>query len=80
MTTAIKSVSVSLEMISYIEKYKISLSEAVKVGVSVILAELGEDQFLNKVNLGRKVQKLAGIVDDLQKKLEVYENVVSKEE
>jgi len=79
MTTAIKSVSVSLELISYIEKYKISLTEAVRVGVSMILADLGETQFLNRVNMGRKIQKMADLIKDLQKKLEVYENVVQKE-
>jgi len=83
MTTAIKSISLSLELLSYVEKFKISLSEAVRVGVSVILADLGEPQFLNRVNLGIKVQNMALIITDLQKKLEVYEsvleNVVQKE-
>jgi len=83
MTTAIKSISLSLELLSYVEKFKISLSEAVRVGVSVILADLGEPQFLNRVNLGIKVQNMAIIITDLQKKLEVYEsvleNVVQKE-
>ena len=78
MTTAIKSVSVSLELISYVEKYKISLSEAVRVGISVILAEMGEPDFLNRVNLGRKVQKLAAIIQDLQTKLEDTQNAVQK--
>jgi len=74
MTTAIKSVSVSLELISWIEKYKISLSEACRVGVSVILAEMGEPEFLNRVNLGRKVQKMAAVIEDLNQKLEKFEN------
>lgn len=78
MTTAIKSVSVSLELLSWVEKYKISLSEAVRVGVSVILAEMGEPEFLNRVNLGRKVQKMAAIIQELQTKLETHENVVQE--
>lgn len=78
MTTAIKSVSVSLDLISLVEKYKISLSEAVRVGISVILAENGEPEFLNRVNLGRKVQKMAAVIEDLTKKLETQENVVQK--
>jgi hypothetical protein len=78
MTTAIKSVSVGLELLSWVEKYKISLSEAVRVGVSVILAEMGETEFLNRVNLGRKVQKMAAVIEDLNKKLENFENVVQK--
>lgn len=78
MTTAIKSVSVGLELLSWVEKYKISLSEAVRVGVSVILAEMGETEFLNRVNLGRKVQKMAAVIEDLNQKLEKFENVVQK--
>lgn len=76
MSTAIKSVSVSLELLPFIEKYKISLSEAVRVGCSVILAEMGEVEYLNKTNLGRKIQRMASMLQDLQAKLEKYENVV----
>lgn len=78
MTTAIKSVSVGLELLSWAEKYKISLSEAVRVGISVILADMGEPEFLNRVNLGRKIQKMAGVIQELNEKLEKYENVVQK--
>lgn len=74
MTTAIKSVSVSLDFISLAEKYNISLSEAVRVGLSVILADLGETQFLNRVNLGRKVQALAQLVKEQQEKINKFEN------
>jgi len=78
MTTAIKSISLSLELLTWVEKYKISLSEAVRVGISVMLADLGEHQFLNRVNLGRKVQKMAGIIDEQQTKLEEMQNVLEK--
>ena len=69
MTTAIKSISLSLELLSWVEKYKISLTEATRVGISVILAELGEPQFLNRVNLGRKVLRMAALIDKQQELL-----------
>ena len=78
MTTAIKSISLSLGFCALQEKYKISLSEAVRVGLSVMLAEMGEPQFLNRINLGRKVQRMAQVIDDLSKQLEA-KHVVPKE-
>lgn len=78
MSTAIKSVSLSLELLPYVEKYKISLSEAVRVGVSVILADLGEPQFLNRVNIGRKIGNMTKVIEELSTKLEELQNVVEK--
>lgn len=73
MTTAIKSVSVSLEFVELAKKHRISMSEAVRVGISVILAELGETRFLNKTNLGRNVMRMADRLQDMQDKLNKYE-------
>lgn len=78
MTTAIKSVSVSLELIELFKKYKISPSEAFRVGASIILSELGEPQFINKLNIGRKISNMAAIIDRQQKKLQEYEDVLGK--
>lgn len=75
MTTAIKSISLSLELNTLCEKYKISLSEATRVGVCVMLSELGEQEYMNKTNLGRKIHKLVGIINEMQQKLEKYEDV-----
>lgn len=79
MTTAIKSVSVSLELIELLKKYKISPSEAFRVGASILLSEWGEPQFLNKLNIGRKIANMAGIIQEQQKKIEEFENVLAKE-
>lgn len=78
MTTAIKSISLSLELLQWVEKYKISLSEAVRVGISVMLCDLGETQFLNNLNLGRKVQRMAQIIAEQQTKLEEMQDVLEK--
>jgi len=79
MTTAIKSISISLDMLAHAEKYKISLSEAVRVGLAVILCDYGEEQFINKLNINRKIENMARIITDLSKKVEEYEkNVLAK--
>lgn len=78
MTTAIKSVSVSLELVNFAEKYKISLSEAVRVGLSLMLSEIGEPQFLNKLNIGRKISSMAKIIQDQSTKLEEYQSVLEQ--
>jgi hypothetical protein len=78
MTTAIKSVSVSLELIELLKKYKISPSEAFRVGASLILSENGEPQFINRLNIGRRISNLQEIVKEQQKKLQEYEDVLEK--
>lgn len=78
MTTAIKSVSLSLEFVDLIEKHKISLSEACRIGISVILSDLGEPQFLNRTNYGRKVQRLVQNVEELNRQLNEFENVLEQ--
>lgn len=79
MSTAIKSISLSLDMLTYVEKYKISLSEAVRVGLAVMLSDLGESQFLNRVNIGRKIENMSKVIEELSTKLEEFQNVVAKE-
>lgn len=73
MTTVIKSVSISLEMEKWLQEYKISPSEAMRVGLSVILSDLGEPQFLNKLNIGRKLSTLTRLLQETQEKLNKYE-------
>lgn len=79
MVTAVKTVSVSLELLKLIEQYKISPSECFRVGASIILSEFGEPQFINKLNIGRKIGNMAAIIAEQQKKIEEFENVLEKE-
>lgn len=78
MTTAIKSVSLSLEFAKLAEDYNISLSEAVRVGVAVILAEKGVTEYVNKTNIGRKINNMALVIEGLSRDLENTKNVLAK--
>jgi hypothetical protein len=77
MATIVKSISLSLEFHELASKYHISLSEAVRIGLSIMLSELGEPQFLNKLNLGRKISHMASIIDEQQKKIEEFEHAIN---
>ena len=55
MTTAIKSVSVSIEFAELAEKHHLSWTEASRVGMSILLAELGVRDYDNNLNLYRKM-------------------------
>lgn len=60
----------SLEMIELIEKYNISLTEACRVGISMMLAEMGDTRYINKLNVYRKIQQLSSTIEELSKKIE----------
>jgi len=73
VTTAIKSVSVGLEMLEMAERNKISLSHAVKVGISVLLADAGEEKYINQLNVYRKMAFLSEKLKETTRKIEEYE-------
>ena len=73
MSSVIKSVSVSFEMEKLIKEYGISPSEAMRVGLSVILSDLGEPQFLNKLNIGRKLMAAQQLLQEQAQKIEKLE-------
>lgn len=70
--TVVKSVSIGLEMFNLADMHKISLSEAVKVGISVLLAEKGELKYQNNLNYQRKIENMAQIIAEMSAKLEEY--------
>lgn len=74
----IKSVSTTPHMEDLRKKYKISPSEAYRVGLSVILSEVGEQQFINITNVGRKIQRMAELVNKQAQKLEEYQSVLEE--
>ena len=78
MSTVIKSVSVSKEIENLLEAHHISPSECFRVGASILLSEIGEPQFINRLNIGRKIANMAHIIDEQQKKLQEYEDVLEK--
>lgn len=86
MTTAIKSVSIGLELLKKAEEHKISLSEAVRVGICVILSELDDPNYINGLNIGRKITSLSKVLRETQTQLNLLqeksliENVIPKKE
>ena len=58
MTTAIKSISVSLECANLANEHNLSWSEAARVGMALKLAELGVSDYDNSLNLVRKIALL----------------------
>lgn len=74
----IVSVSTTNEMISLLKGHRISKSECFRVGAAILLAERGVDQYLNRTTIGRQLIWLNEQLDGQQKKLEEFENVISK--
>ena len=68
MTTAIKSISVSLEFVDLAQRYKISWSEAARVGLSILLAEKGVQDYDNNLNLFRRMKEWQIKAESLMKK------------
>jgi hypothetical protein len=50
-----KCISISKEFEELADKYKVSWSEAARVGMSVMLGDLGVRDYDNKINLFRKM-------------------------
>ena len=74
--TEIKSISVSAEFAMKAKELKLSWSEAARVGMAILLAERGEAEYDNKLNLFRKMnffkseaEKSILKVEELNKKL-----------
>lgn len=74
----IVSVSTTNEIISMLKAHHISKSECFRVGAAMMLAERGEQQYLNRTTIGRQLIWLNEKLDTQQKKLEEYENVLEK--
>jgi hypothetical protein len=73
MTTAIKSISVSVEFDELAKKYSISWSEAARVGLSLMLADLGVKEYDNNLNLFRKMTYFRQELEKLQIKINQQE-------
>jgi hypothetical protein len=56
MVREIKSISVSRELSELASQNKLSWSEAARVGMALLLAELGIQEYDNNLNLYRKMQ------------------------
>jgi len=65
----ITTVSISEEFNILRKKYKISVSEAFRVGMAVILSDLGEPQFATELNIMRKLKGYQSMVEELNKEI-----------
>jgi|TARA_R110000751_G_scaffold158095_4_gene263618 predicted DNA-binding protein YlxM (UPF0122 family) len=73
MTTT-KCISVSEEFSKLAKDNHISWSEASKIGMSIMLAELGVKDYDNKLNLVRKMQTFKEMAENLSERMEKIEN------
>lgn len=68
--TFVKSISISPEFFHRAKDNNISLSEAVRVGISVILAEKGVKEYDNRLNLYRRMKAYQTKVQELSAEIE----------
>lgn len=73
MTTAIKSISVSLEFAKLAEDNKLSWSTAAITGMAMMLGDLGLKEYDNQLNLFRKMQAFQKMAQDALQKLSEFE-------
>ena len=71
MATILKSISVSMEYHELAKKYNLSWTEAARIGVSVMLGDLGIKPYDNDLNLKRKVDMLIQEIQHLHKKIDL---------
>jgi hypothetical protein len=68
MVTEIKSISVSPELSQLAEQMRISWTEAARVGMSVMLAEMGVQEYDNDLNLFRKMTSYKQKLEELMQR------------
>ena len=67
--TEIKSISVSREFADLAREYKVSWTEAARIGMSIMLSDMGLVEYDNKLNLVRKMKKFQEIAEFANQKL-----------
>ena len=70
----IVSASVSPEFFQLAQTHNISWSEAMRIGISMILAERGVMDYDNRLNIVRNLQKTITRLNETVLKLEEYES------
>lgn len=64
------SVLVSVNFYKLCKEHNIKFSEALRVGISLLLAEKGIEEYDNKLNISRKITLLTKLLEDKSKELE----------
>jgi hypothetical protein len=52
------------------EQNNIKMSEALRVGIGVIMADLGDDNYIGGLNVYRKMRRFQELFEDTSRKLE----------
>jgi hypothetical protein len=76
--TNVKCISVSAEFDQLARENSISWSEAARVGMSMMLADIGVVEYDNQLNLKRKMDKFREIAEMANQKLAEIESGVKK--
>jgi hypothetical protein len=69
MATEIKSISVSKEFADLAREFKLSWSEAARIGISIMLGDLGVSNYDNNINLFRKMRHFQRIAEEASQRL-----------
>jgi len=73
MTRIIKTISITPEFEILAKKNHLSWTEASRVGMSMLLAELGIREYDNNLNLYRKMRAFQKVAEDLSLKIAEFE-------
>ena len=66
------SVDIAPKLYELLKKHHIKISEAIRVGISILLAEKGVQDYDNKLTISRKLVKMSQLLDE---KCEEIENL-----
>jgi hypothetical protein len=69
------SILISEEFYSLCKQYNIKFSEALRVGISIILAEKGVKQYDNKLNLYRKMNYFKDQLEKLSNQINKADDI-----
>lgn len=72
------SVNVSPEFHNLCREHRIKFSEAMRTGISLILAERGLKDYDNKLNLMRRIKSVTTLLEEKSEELEKLKNEVRK--
>lgn len=65
-----KCISISREFEDLADKYRLSWSEAAKIGMGIMLADLGIKEYNSELNLHRKMTMIRQTLEETSKELE----------
>ena len=67
------STTITDELAEKARSHQIKWSEALRVGIGVILSDRGDDSYIGGINVYRKVNRLAELLQETQNKLSEFQ-------